>query len=79
MPQVPGYERIRKEIAKQLRKHRALDRLIGLHVAERPWDRLEAPKNISGQGHITQPTRPISDKGGSTSPKNVRPSRTGGR
>ena len=36
MAQVRGSGRIPREIAKQLRKHRALDRLIRLPAAERP-------------------------------------------
>jgi hypothetical protein len=56
MAQVRGYERT--EIAKPLRKHRALDRLFDLPAAERPWTDARGPKNISGQLHITQATRP---------------------
>jgi hypothetical protein len=58
MAQVRGYERT--EIAKPLRKHRALDRLIGLPAAERPEShRHEAQIYAITEANTRQATREV--------------------
>ena len=71
MARVRGYERLHRKIAKPLRKHRTLYRFDRPARGEAIMDGRPDAQNISGQGHITQPTRPICDKGASVSPKTM--------
>jgi hypothetical protein len=67
MAQVRGYERT--EIAKQLRKHCALDRLFDLPRRNGHGRTPEARKTYQGNATSRRQRAPICGKGGSTSPK----------